>query len=336
METHHRVVVAGGGNICHAISGMLASSGHKVTVLTRRPSDWKKEIRVNYMGETREGQLEDVVSSAQYLHGHYDVCIITCPLYAFGPIAERVSLFGEEIPVIAVPGRLFDDQIQGTLLKSYPRCLVSRTPYISRVTQYGSSVDISGIAHKGLGCCYDPSFPEHLLTELFLMPIRRIQSEESINLCNSNSILHTSRLYELFVHNDYRYPVNPMFYCEWGDEASNTLLQCDLELQSLIAVMREQGVQVRVTSIEEHYCVKGAKELTLKLRSIPAFTGMLAPTVMDEQGLYIPDVTSRYFTEDMVGLAYIVDKCKEYGVPCPRMEGLLSALRELTEKFRPK
>lgn len=333
MGTHRRVIVTGGGNICHAISGMLASAGHLVTVLTRRPSDWKKEILVNFMGEARRGKLENISSSAQDLHGRYDVCIITCPLYAFRPIAERISLFRQEIPVIAVPGRLFSEQIQDTRMTSYPRCLISRTPYICRVTEYGSSVDISGVAHNGLGCCYDMNFPKHLLAELFLMPIRRIQSGESINLCNSNSILHTARLYELFVHHDNHYQVNPMFYCAWGDEASKTLLQCDQELQNLIAAMRRQGVQVRVSSIEEHYCVKGAEELTRKLRSIPAFAGMMSPTVTDTDGLYIPDVTSRYFTEDLVGLAYIVDKCKEYGVPCPRMESLLVDLRGITEKF---
>lgn len=244
MNVPLRIIVAGGGNVCHAISGMLASYGHKVTVLTRKPSMWTTTISVSFMGNIRKGALEFITHDVSNLHGRYDAIIVSCPICAFKPIALNLSKLRYPTPIICAPGRLFNQEVMGTELINWPMCLLNRTPYICRVSKYGSGVTISGTAHGGLAYWSSTEFPTNLIHDLFQMQGSKITSSESINLSNSNS-LHTERLHELVEHSNPKRETTPLFHTESGNAASRKMLNCDLELQELIE---------KTSSPERLYC----------------------------------------------------------------------------------
>lgn len=67
----------------------------------------------------------------------------------------------------------------------------------------------------------------------------------------------------------------------------------------------------------DYYESNDASTLTHKIRSIPAFKTILSPMRGECDG-YIPDLSSRYFTEDFeCGTFYIRDTARLKGVDTP-------------------
>jgi hypothetical protein len=125
-------------------------------------------------------------------------------------------------------------------------------------------------------------------------------------------------LYNLFKDHttEHVYDSIPLFYHDWNDDASSVLLGCDNELQALCGILTDMDLS-NVKSLKEHYEADTVSKMTEKLRSISAFSGLLAPMVKTGTG-YAPDLTSRYFTEDYpFGLAIIKGFCvmADYATP---------------------
>ena len=114
------------------------------------------------------------------------------------------------------------------------------------------------------------------------------------------------------------YPRNPQFYAEWTIEASALLIQMDDEFQQLLKTL---GLKPGcIPTILDYY--ESADEITLtqKLHDIRAFQGILSPMKAVEGG-FIPDFSSRYFTEDFpYGMRFIVETAHKHDVPIPTIE----------------
>jgi hypothetical protein len=114
------------------------------------------------------------------------------------------------------------------------------------------------------------------------------------------------------------YPRNPQFYAEWTLEASALLIQMDDEFQHLLkALGLKPGC---IPTILDYYESTDAVSLTQKLHDIKAFQGIPSP-MKEVEGGWIPDFSSRYFTEDFpYGMRFIVETAHEQGVAIPTIE----------------
>lgn len=78
-----------------------------------------------------------------------------------------------------------------------------------------------------------------------------------------------------------------------------------------------------VRSLKEHYESKTPRELTEKIRSISGFKGLKTPSVK-HNGLFFPDLSSRYFTADFpYGLAVLIQIAELYNVEIPNMKSTM-------------
>jgi hypothetical protein len=158
------------------------------------------------------------------------------------------------------------------------------------------------------------------LEELFEKPVSIADSYYEVSLSNSNPLLHPARLYTMW--KDWQpgilYPRNPQFYTEWTIEASNLLIQMDDEFQHLLkALGLKPGC---IPTILDYYDSTDAASLTQKLHDIKAFQGIPSP-MKEVEGGWIPDFSSRYFTEDFpYGMRFIVETAHEQGVAIPTIE----------------
>jgi hypothetical protein len=158
------------------------------------------------------------------------------------------------------------------------------------------------------------------LEKLFEKPISLADSYYEVSLSNSNPLLHPARLYTMW--KDWRprivYRRNPQFYAEWTIEASTLLIQMDNEFQNLLKVLGlKSGC---IPTILDYYESTDAVSLTQKLHYIKAFQGILSPMKEVADG-WIPDFTSRYFTEDFpYGMRFIVETAHEKNVEIPTIE----------------
>ena len=89
----------------------------------------------------------------------------------------------------------------------------------------------------------------------------------------------------------------------------------DDEFQSLLKILGlKEGC---IPPILDYYESSDADSLTLKLRSIKAFQNISSPMKAVEGG-FIPDFSSRYFTEDFpFGMRFIVETAQKHNVSIP-------------------
>ena len=94
----------------------------------------------------------------------------------------------------------------------------------------------------------------------------------------------------------------------------------DEELQQLLKVLGlKEGC---IPPVLDYYESSDADSLTQKLRSIKAFQNIASPMKAVEGG-FIPDFSSRYFTEDFpYGMRFIVETAQKHHVSIPITENI--------------
>ena len=118
-----------------------------------------------------------------------------------------------------------------------------------------------------------------------------------------------------------------MFYEQWDDASSELYVAMDDEFQQVC-----QCYNAHIPNVLTYYESSNPKELTQKLTSIAAFKGILAPMKHDEKG-WVPDFTSRYFTEDFpYGLQLIKDLAVKNNLSSPVINEVLEWGRNIQNR----
>lgn len=214
-------------------------------------------------------------------------------------------------------------------------CL-QRVPYIARIEEYGRRVQMSPprAVHR-LFVSQEEMKPAWtaLCREFFEGDVEFLHSPLTFIFNNSNPLLHPARLVVLF--RDWQKKVftrNPFFYAEWTDESTDLYIKADEEMFAVLKAADPTGAcEKDYESVLNHYGVTSAAELTKKLRSIECFRSITSPMRELSDGTWIPDFTSRYFTEDIVGLRAIQAFARRILVPTPTIDLLIFRIRGLNE-----
>lgn len=322
-----RICICGGGNLGHVCAGFLANRGHQVSILTTKPERWSQTIEIVAPDRSFEGKPAQVSSLPEEVIPQAEIVLVCLPGFAIhdeltkinpylsknclmGTVVSSTGFFFEAFEVMPADIALFGFQ---------------RVPFISRIIEYGQKAELKGYKdslHVAIEQTEDKESVRVVLEQLFEKPVTLADSFYEVSLSNSNPILHPSRLYTMW--KDWQpgivYPRNPQFYAEWTLEASTLLLQMDDEFQSLLKILGlKEGC---IPPILDYYESSDADSLTLKLRSIKAFQNISSPMKAVEGG-FIPDFSSRYFTEDFpYGMRFIVETAQKHHVSIPTTENI--------------
>lgn len=326
-----RVCICGGGNLGHVVTGFLAIHGDcEVSLLTRHPECWQRQLTIRMPeGDTRQGEVACITRQPEEVIPKADIVLLCLPGFsireellhilpflqagtAVGSIVSSTGFFFEALELLPATTPLFGFQ---------------RVPFIARTTVYGHAADLLGYKpslNVAIERTADKESLRSTIETLFHTPTTLMQSYYEVSLTNSNPILHPSRLYTMWEdwHDGVVYPEQPMFYEEWTDEASALLIAMDREFQQLLQALpvREGSIPTILGYYESH----DAASLTRKLRSIQAFKGILAPMKAVEGG-FVPDFSSRYFTEDFpYGLRIIQQQAREHQIAVPTIERVMT------------
>lgn len=344
-----RLCICGGGNLGHVIAGFVAAQQDmEVSLLTNRPEAWSQELvitDVNGNGHPStvhrppspfltspssifRGRLKAVSSAAEEVIANADMVLLCLPGFAIHdellkirPWLKAGACVGS---VVASTGFFFE--AFSLLSKDTPLFGFQRVPFIARTTQYGKAADLKGYRKELFVAIEQTTEKEMLRQQLERMlktPIHLLKSHYEVSLTNSNPLLHPSRLYSLW--KDWKpglvYDTVPAFYYDWTDEASEYLIAMDNEFQQLLKVLPVSPGSI--PPLLTYYESSDIPSLTRKIRSIPAFAGMMAPMKPCDGG-FVPDFSNRYFTEDFpYGLAIINKVMHEKGIPCPTIDRIL-------------
>ena len=322
-----KICICGGGNLGHVCAGFLANRGHQVLILTTKPERWNSELEIVAPDGVFTGKISLISSNPKEVIPQAEMVLVCLPGYAIhdelvkikpflsketkvGSVVSSTGFFFEAFKVLPSDISLFGFQ---------------RVPFISRIIDYGKKAELKGYKDTLHVAIENTSEKEPIrakLEKLFEKPVSIANSYYEVSLSNSNPILHPARLYTMW--KDWQpgivYPRNPQFYAEWTVEASTLLLKMDDEFQQLLKVLRLKAGCI--PSILDYYESTDAVSLTQKLHDIMAFQGIPSP-MKEVEGGWIPDFSSRYFTEDFpYGMRFIVETAHEQNVAIPTIENI--------------
>ena len=318
-----KVCICGGGGLGHVCAGVLSTQKEvELNLLSGHPERWGRTVTVtDGEGKVFEGHLQRVSNRPEEVAAGCDIILLCLPGYlieetlrslkpyighaAVGSVVSSTGFFFFAHDILGPEARLFGFR---------------RVPYISRVTDYGRSARLLGYKSEleavVEGIDDSESFRQ-TLGRLFLTPVRLLDNFYEVSLSNSNPILHTGRLYSMFHGREQElFDHNILFYREWTDDASQTLIDMDAEFFRLLDAMDIRTIQ----PLLEYYESTDAASLTRKISSIPAFQTITSPMRQVEGGWQV-DFTSRYFTEDFpFGLRWIKQLADERHIDTPLID----------------
>lgn len=321
-----KICICGGGNLGHVITGFVAAKkDYEVSLLTRRPEQWNKTLHIYTPdGKTIEGTLQQITSNAAEVIPQADIVLLCLPGYGIVDTLQTILPYLKpQTPVGSIVSSTgFFFEAMKILPETVPLFGFQRVPFIARVEEYGKSAHLLGYkpslsmaVERG-----DGAVLARIIEEMLDMPVQLLANYYEASLTNSNPLLHTSRLYSMWHdwHEGVVYPVQPQFYSDWTDEASQLLIDMDAEFFRLLEVL--PVTPGSIPTVLDYYESTDAASLTRKLHSIEAFKGLLSPMRKVGDG-FIPDFQSRYFTEDFpYGLAIIHRLMQKHHIDGPHIQ----------------
>ncbi len=321
------VCICGGGNLGHVTAGFLAAQPDvSVNLLTRRPGEWDSCLQIDTPDGTRmQGMLRCISDRPEEVVAQADIVLLCLPGFSIASVMKEIAPHLQPSTAVGtvVSSTGFFLEAENNLPPNQPLFGFQRVPFIARTTVYGHRASLLGYKSE-LAVAMDHVDNQEQLRQtiqtLFHTPVRLLHSHYEVSLSNSNPLLHPARLHDLWKdwHPGIFYQEVPLFYEQWTTEAAASYIQMDRELQALLRKLKvEEGCMPDVLTYYESH---DAASLAEKLRSIEAFKGIKAPMKLTTGG-YMPDLDSRYFTEDIpYGLATIRRMCHENGIECPTID----------------
>lgn len=320
-----KICICGGGNLGHVCAGFLANRGNLVSLLTTKPERWNSELEIVAPDGVLTGKLTLISSNPEEVIPQAEMVLVCLPGFAIHDELEIIKphLSNKAIVGTVVSSTGFFFEALKVLSADIPLFGFQRVPFISRIIEYGKKAELKGYKeslHVAIENTSEKESFREKLEKLFEKPVTLADNYYEVSLSNSNPLLHPSRLYTMW--KDWQpgivYPRNPQFYAEWTNEASTLLIKMDDEFQQLLKVL---GLKPgRIPTILNYYESTDAITLTKKLHNIRAFQGIPSPMKKVRSG-WIPDFTSRYFTEDFpYGMRFIVETAHEQNVEIPTIE----------------
>ncbi len=332
------ISIIGAGNLGTAIAADLGRKNN-VSIYSSRPGDFSRSLAFKDPDNNEEwstpiglvsDSYEEVVTDA-------DIVFIAVPTFLTKASVEHVLPYLRNDALIGfVPGAGGVEYLASEAVKRGNTIFgFERVPYVARLEKYGTAVSASKknryrVASIPAGRAGEVS---SIIADLFDRPCTPMSEFISMTLTPS---LHTSRLYDLYKDHapGQEYDRSPFFYGEWRDSASYLTFEMDAELHSVCDALSENGISAReVVPYPIHYESATPEQLTKKLRSISSLNRIKGPLIQKENGKFILDIESRYFTESYPYRLCIVKGLAEIlGVDVPRTDEVIHWYERLAGK----
>lgn len=312
MNKIDKICIIGGGNLGTVIACVAASKGYHVDLLTGHPDKWNNQIHVNDLSDRSYiGVIHKISDDPSTLIPDANMVLACLPGNAVESWIMKIKPFlKDNTPFGSVfcSSGFFPIAI-AILGEAHPLFGLQRVPFIARLSEYGKSAQLLGYKKDlklALWHIRNRSRLIDCLSDIFMSEISILSSPLSATLTNSNPLIHPSRLYNLFKDFDESTGIkdNKLFYGEWDNASSETLILCDNEFQTML---RHLGIgEKEIIPILEYYESSDIKSLTKKITSIESWHNILSPMIKRADGTFAPDWTSRYFVEDIPNGLFVI------------------------------
>lgn len=336
--------IIGAGNIGTYL-GAYASLNleNKVWIHSSKPEVFTQTIKLI---ETEKNLSHDVkvhcvTDSIKELVENSEIILITHPSFMVEKTLEEILPYVKEGTIIGtIPGFGGKEFFAQKLIEK--GCVyfgTQRVPAVTRLEKYGQAVNLRE-RNKFMKIAAIPadkaSEVAKIMTGLIDIPCMPLKNYLAVTLSPSNPTMHPSRLHELF--ENYKegmiYPINPFFYEDWGTKASTTLLALDEELKAIVRSLNEFGDfdKSDFEEIKPRFGIEKPEELSEKIQNAIGFLTIKTP-MLEVEGGFIPDLNSRYFTEDLeFGLCIIKSFAEICDIKTPMVDEVVVWAQNLFNK----
>lgn len=339
----YKITMLGAGNMGSVLAAKFSQKNDVCVYLNEVESQYqfKKDIEVFCEDEKKSyfGKIKKITTNIEEAIRYAEIIVITYPAFLFSKYAELIiPHLTEGQHLLFVPGSGGAElQFKKAVDKGVTISGLQRVHSVARLEERGVLVRESGI-RKELNIASIPvSFNDEaakIVSDLYSLPVTKLDNYLNVTLVNSNPILHTSRLYSIF--KDYpekikQFDYIPLFYEEWSIETSKLLISMDCELFKLFERLGHFGLPVnQIKSLLEHYESTNEIEMTNKIRSINSLKGLKTPSI-EIKNKFKPDLESRYFTADFpYGLDILLSFCEFFSINCEHLKMVSDWYRTIT------
>jgi opine dehydrogenase len=258
--------IVGGGNSAHVLIPLLAEAGHNVTLLTRRPGDWKDDIecevqdgRAGATLHVHKGRLAAKSTDPASVIPHADIIILCMPVHAYRPALANLAPFVNRDKSHVYVGTIFGQagfnwmvhtEVEKTHgLTNVVTFAIGNIPWICRTAEYGRK-GINYGTKSVLNVAVTPrdqfeTLNSILLNDLTFRPFGqgRFELAEFMDLTMScdNQIIHPARCYGLWKRYGAQWKSKdsvPLFYRDFDELSADILTKLDDEYTSIRSALK--------------------------------------------------------------------------------------------------
>ncbi len=324
------ITVMGGGSSAHVLIPLLSKTGLEVNLLTRKPQSWKNNISLDYRhpcGEhicTFKGKIDTVSSDPSEVIPDADIIILCMPVHAYrqalhsiaGHIDNNKKVFIGTVFGQAGFNWMTKEIADEFSLDNITTFAIGLIPWICRTEKYGSAGIVYGAKPVNVAAV-SPKKDFPMLNEALLDKIvygcfghgRFTQADNFISLTLSldNQIIHTSRLYGLFLEEDGVWDKKedvPYFYKDFSAKSAQILAKLDSDYSLIRNKIKELYPDKDFTFMLDYIDLDNKTNLRNNRTVLETFEnsntlGAIRTPVVHENGKWVIDKSHRFFYDDI-------------------------------------
>ena len=275
-----KITIIGGGSSAHVVAPLLANLGFIVTILTSKPNLWKKTLKVEFQSENGEvekiveGKIHLATSDEKTALKDAEIVLLCMPVSQYFKVLLRIGEYipkDKEVWLGSIYGQggfnwMCNEIKENFSLDRLIYFSYGLIPWICRTKEYGST----GITYGAKYINLVSVFPKNKFNELDNDLFKKISLEGdgtsktyqadnflSLTLSVDNQIIHTSRMYGLYLKNKQGWKTLddvPYFYREFDESSANILKMLDADYEKVRHKIRELNPTESFDYIQ--YCIR--------------------------------------------------------------------------------
>lgn len=331
MAEQRVCTIVGGGNSAHVAIPFLSQAGHKVNILTRRPSEWAEIVTCeltsmdNKVTKTIQGTLNNRSDDPENVIPQADVIILCMPVHSYRDALDRIATYvnrsKKEVFIGTIYGQAgFNWMVHEIECKYELNNIVcfalGLIPWICRTLKYGSRVANFGGKEINI-CACSPREKFKKLNDLVLKDLCKplghgkfVQacSFLSLTLSVDNQIIHPSRCYGLWKRFEGKWASMeqvPLFYADFDECSVQILRDVDSDMQLIRDAVRRHfpdrafSYMLPYLDLERLSHKSNTPDILTSFKKSKQLGLIKTPTVEGQDGVRVLDLDCRFFTDDI-------------------------------------
>ncbi len=349
------ILIVGGGNSTHSLIPLLSKPNNKISLLSRNPKDWKREIAMQFRNKSDEiiatlkGTLDKVSDSIEDLVPEADIIILSLPVCQYRKhidlIAPHINR-DKEVFIGTIYGQGgYNWMIENAKKRYYLDKLVyfasGLLPWIARTIKYGEIGVNYGCKKVNVAAVY-PKEKFQILKSILLDDLcykffkkgEYVQADNflSLTLSVDNQIIHQTRMYSLFLTEGGTWKKEeaiPYFYRDYDEASANVLSQLDEEYTLIRERIKEFNPNGDYTYMLNYLDLErlsyGSANTNIKESFTKSETlGNIKTPTIYKDGEYRFDPTHRFFKDDIYyGIAIAKWIAEKSNIPTPTIDKII-------------